>query len=148
MSLELPMDRGEDNTAQNTVQEANQSRVRVRFPRSAALSNRIIISSPCGQFIPGLQNASPNYSSSNPTNAVGGLFIFDLHQSRVEPSRCFLSLRAALAARGPRAEIGNTKEMRLVAFPCRLRMNNPPTALVGFPGLFTRSLTRCVSAKI
>jgi hypothetical protein len=68
----------------------------------------------------------------NPTNAVGGLFIFDLHPESHGTVPVFPFSRAALAAARAAREKENTQEKRVVAFPGRLSMNDPPTALVGF----------------
>jgi hypothetical protein len=65
-------------------------------------------------------------SPGNPTNAVGGSFIFNLRKLLPAPN-CF-HLFSPLAREG-------TEEMTngdLGPALCRLSMNDPPTALVGF----------------
>ena len=65
---------------------------------------------------------------ANPTNAVGGLFIFDLHQSR--PERFGISF-VSLGPGGAGAERERKHEGKSAVYACRMNMNDPPTALVG-----------------
>jgi hypothetical protein len=97
-------------------------------------------------------------AATNPTNAVGGLFTLSLHGATLLLAPESHQLRWWIVHTRPtqwrtgvprfgvsflsREREETRRDRGWSAFPCRLSMNDPPTALVGFGSLTT--LSRCV----